>query len=57
MCWEIGFDGGYLSSVNGWNVADGKIVVNLSEASVTDDGIPFVIMDFLVRPSGGYRNR
>lgn len=57
LCWEIGFDGGYLSSVNGWNVADGKIVVNLSEASVTDDGIPFVIMDFLVRPSGSYRNR
>ena len=58
FCYEIGYDGGYLAATNGWNIEDGIIKLSeLNEAGVTADGKPYIILDFLIKPSGNYRRR
>jgi len=58
LCYELGYDGGYLAGINGWNIEDGIVKLSeLNEAGVTEDGKPFVILDFLIKPSGNYRRR
>jgi len=57
FCYEANFDGGYLAGVTGWSVTDGLIKLDLSNAGVSEKGEPYIIIDFLVKPNGQYRNR